>query len=216
MKNDRKRLSNSFDTFIFDWDGTLNSLRIITRINESVKRALGLWNKDSAIKDFKSMDYNLKRRIEAGDARRNDAISLLSDIFLVLSKPRLHKDSIALLKALKRKGKKIAILSNERGHKLLGELAYLKMLGYFDIVVSARDIKSMKPNATGIKAILHFLRAKPESAIYIGDMVDDVLTAKFAKIHSCAIADGFDSYHTLKSTKPDYIFSSIEALKDAL
>ena len=99
---------------------------------------------------------------------------------------------------------------------MLSELSYLKIADYFDVIVSANDIKAMKPNPTGIKAILHFFKAKPGSAIYIGDMVDDIITAKLAKVTSCAVADGFDSHHKLKSIKPDYLFDGIESLKAAL
>jgi HAD superfamily hydrolase (TIGR01549 family) len=215
-KSKSMHLAQHFKVFIFDWDGTLNRLRLITRINERAKRILGIWNKDSSIKDFRSMDYNLKRRIEAREERKNDIMSILADIFLLLSKPKLHNDSVEVLKELKRMNKSIALLSNERSHRLIGELSYLNLLDYFDIIVSARDIKAMKPNPTGIKAILHFLNAKPGSALYVGDMVDDMLTAKLAKVRSCAVADGFDSYHMLRSMGPDYIFNGIEGLKDAL
>ena len=217
MRNDKSQhLLKKFDVFIFDWDGTLNSMRIITKVNESVKRALGLWNRDSSIKDFKGMDYNLKRRILARDEYKNDIVSIIAELFLTLSKPRLHKDAIELLDTLRKEGKRIAILSNARSYRLLSELSYLKIADYFDVIVSTREIKAMKPNPTGIKAILHSLGVKPGKAIYAGDMVDDVLTAKLARVSSCAVADGFDSYHRLKSTKPDYLFSGIESMKAAL
>jgi phosphoglycolate phosphatase-like HAD superfamily hydrolase len=217
MRNDRIwHLANKFDVFVFDWDGTLNNMRIITKVNESVKRALGIWNRDSSIKDFRGMDYNLKQRMESSESYRNSLISTLAEMVLVLSRPRLHNDTLELLQMLKKRGKRIAILSNARSYRLLSELSYLKITDYFDVIISTRDIKAMKPNPTGLKAILHFLKAKPGSVLYIGDMVDDVLTAKLAKVPSCAVADGFDSYHRLKSAKPDYLFSGIESLKAAL
>ena len=217
MRNDKAlHLSDKFDVFIFDWDGTLNNMRIITKLNESVKRALGIWNRDSSIKDFKGMDYNLKKRMGASEAYKNGLLSAVAELLLVLSKPRLHNDTLELLKTLKRRGKRIAILSNARSYRLLSELSYLKIADYFDVIISTRELKAMKPNPTGLKAILHFLKAKPGSALYVGDMVDDVLTAKLANVPSCAVADGFDSYHRLKSVKPDYLFSGIESLKEAL
>jgi phosphoglycolate phosphatase-like HAD superfamily hydrolase len=47
-------------------------------------------------------------------------------------------------------------------------------------------------------------------------MIDDILTAKLAHIHSCAVADGFDSYHKLRSIHPEYIYRSIEGLNKDL
>jgi HAD superfamily hydrolase (TIGR01509 family) len=217
MKKDKRfYLSRRFDVFVFDWDGTLNSIRLVTRINEAIKRALGIWNRDSTIKDFRSMDYNLKRRLERKEEYKGDIVSVLADLLLIVSKPKLHNDSLELLKSLKRRGKKVAVLSNCGRHRLLSELSYLRITGYFDIITSAREIRAPKPNPTGLRAIAHFLGAKPGSVLYVGDMVDDVLTAKLAGMHSCAVADGFDSYHTLKSARPDYIFNGIEGLKAAL
>jgi HAD superfamily hydrolase (TIGR01549 family) len=212
----RPHLSKEFDVFVFDYDGTLNDLRIVTRLNETAKRALGLWNKDSTIKDFKRMNYNLRNRMETREAYKNSIISILADFFMLLSKPRLHKDSVALLKELRRRNKRLALFSNERAHRLTSELAYLNILDYFEVIVSARDIRAMKPNPTGLRAIVQSMGVKPSSVLYIGDMVDDVLAAKLAHVPSCAVADGFDSAHTLKSMKPTYLFNSITNLKDAL
>lgn len=215
MNPSTKRLISRFDTFIFDWDGTLNSMHMLMRVNEAVKRAVGAWNTDSTIKDFKRMDHNLKNRLEAKE-RENDILATLLDAFLLLSKPRLHNDSIAVLRKLHRSRKNIALFSNGRGYRLMRELSYLGIIDYFDVVVSAKEIGALKPNPTGLKAILHLLNDKPSKVLYIGDMVDDIITAKVAGVPSCAIADGFDSYHKLNSVNPDYIFKSMEAFYKAL
>jgi phosphoglycolate phosphatase len=209
-------LSKKFDVFIFDWDGTLNDLRMITWVNEATKRALGLWNRDSAIKDFQSMNYNLRHKIEVREEYKNGIMAILADVLMVFSKPVLHKSTMKLLKELKSRGKKIAILSNERGYRLMMEISYLNIGDYFDVIVSAKHIKALKPNPTGLKAIMHTLKIKPDRAVFVGDMVDDILAAKLAGVSSCAVADGFDSHHKLKSMKPDYIFNGIEGLEEAL
>ena len=64
------------DLFIFDWDGTLNSMRLTMRINEAVKRALGIWNRDSEIKDLGKMDHNLKKQLR-GEERKHRYSHLL-------------------------------------------------------------------------------------------------------------------------------------------
>lgn len=209
-------LAQKFDVFIFDWDGTINNLRTMMWLNESVKKAFGLWNTDSSLKDFKSMDYNLKRRVESEEEEKSKISSIFTEIFIALSRPKLHNDSTELLQQLRKKGKLIAIFSNARAHRLVKELSHLGVANYFDVVVSGREIGAMKPSPTGIRAILHSFRAKPESALYIGDAVEDVLTARLAGVASCAVADGFDSYHKLRSVNPDYIFTGIEGMMKAL
>lgn len=211
----KTKLSRDIDLFIFDWDGTLSSMRLTLRANEAIKRALGIWNQDSSIKDVSHMDYNLKRQLR-GEERKLDTMTFLMEVFLRFSTPKLHNNSVKMLERLRSRDKRIAILSNGRSQRLIRDLKHTGVSKYFDSIVSARDIRAIKPNPTGIIAIMREFRAKPARTIYIGDMVDDVITAKLAHVHSCAIADGFDSYHTLKSSGPDYIFKSIEELSKAL
>ena len=208
-------LLRNYDLFVFDWDGTLNDMRITMRINERLKRTFGLWNKDSSIKDFKSVNYDLKKRLK-NEARKNDVMTYLFDIFLNLSRPRLHKDSLSMLRHLKENGKKIAIFSNGRSGRVIRELNILGITDYFDIIVSARDLNALKPNPTGLKAILSSTKIKANRCIYSGDMCDDIISAKLAHVDSCGLADGFDSFHTLKSIHPTYIFRSIEEFDRAL
>ena len=63
---------------------------------------------------------------------------------------------------------------------------------------------------------LYSTKVKPSDAIYLGDMVDDIIAAELADVHTCGVADGFDSYHTLKSVKPEYLFKSMEELSKSL
>ena len=216
MGSKNPRLARKYDLFIFDWDGTLNSLRLYLMLNERAKKALGLWNAESTLKDFKSMGAALKRKTERKEERKNSATSVLTDMFLSFSKPKLHKNSIEMLQQLRKRGKRLAIFSNARARRLTGELSYVGIMDYFDLVVSARAIHAMKPSPAGIRAISHALGVKRGSTLYVGDAVEDMLTAQAAGVAACAVADGFDSYRKLKSTKPDYIFTSIGDLTRAL
>ncbi len=61
----------------------------------------------------------------------------------------------------------------------------------------------------GLWLIAEELHVERERSIYIGDMSVDIMTAKFAGMGSCAIADGFQSYRDLEKVKPDYIFRNL-------
>lgn len=206
MKNFRDH-----DLYVFDWDGTLNSMRLTLRINESLKRALHIWNRDSEVKDFTRLDVDLKRRLKR-EEWKNNWQTFMFDELLNFSKPKLHNDAIRLLKALRKRHKKIALFTNGRGHRVGKELHRLGIVDYFDSIISARDINSLKPNPTGLRLIMNRLHSSPKGTVYIGDMVDDIITARVAHVDSCGIAAGFDSYHRLKSAKPDYLFRSVEEL----
>ena len=214
MPSSIKRIEDC-QLFIFDWDGTLNSMRVTMRLNEAVKRALGRWNKDSDIKEFDASAFDLKRRLNSEEAK-NNVETFLFEIFLNFSRPKLHNNSIELLKELKKRKKKIALFTNGRSSRIIREIKYLGIEKYFDSIISARDIDTLKPNPTGLKLILKELNVRPENAVYMGDMVDDIITARLANMKACGIASGFDSYHTLKSTKPDFLFRDIEELSRSI
>ena len=210
-----KDILKSHDLFVFDWDGTLSSMRLLLRINESLKRLFRRWNVDSAYGDFSHMDGAARLRLRS-EERRNNLMTFTFDIFLNLSRPRLHNDAVRLLKLLKKRGKKVAIFSNGRSSRVKKELRMLGIYNLFDFVISARDLNALKPNPAGLKMLLQPSNVSPSRSLYIGDMVDDMMAARLAHMRSCAMADGFDSYRKLRSTKPDYIFRSIEALLRAL
>jgi HAD superfamily hydrolase (TIGR01509 family) len=215
MSQNKNSLIKDCDLFVFDWDGTLNSMRITMRINESIKRALGIWNTDSSIKDFKHVDYDLKKKLK-NEERKNDFMTYLFDFLLNISRPRLRNDSLELLKYLHKKGKKIAIFSNGRSHRVIRELRILGIVDYFDSIVSARDLNTLKPNPSGLKVVLNSTKVKASRCVYIGDMVDDIITAKLAHVSSCGVAGGFDSYHRLGSIHPDYLFKSLADMNRSL
>ncbi|MGH2638301.1 MAG: HAD family hydrolase [Rhabdochlamydiaceae bacterium] len=204
-----------YDAFVFDWDGTLNNLRFTVWLNEKLKRALGIWNRDSSIKKISIKDHDLKRKM-AADGIENDIAVPFVDLLMLFSKPRLHNDTKELLETLKRHKKRIAIFSNGRSSRLVRELTYAGIVDYFDVIVSAMEIKAMKPNPTGLKVIVKTLGVRPGRTLYIGDMTDDIIVAKLSKVGSCAVANGLDSRHSLKSMRPDYIFNNVEGLKRAL
>ncbi|HUY69990.1 MAG TPA: HAD-IA family hydrolase [Candidatus Baltobacteraceae bacterium] len=209
-------LLNKYDAFIFDWDGTLNGMRFALRLNESVKHAFKMWNKDSAMKDFGKMNIDLRKKRLSGEVRKNSILVPLAEIPFYMSRPRLQSGTVGLLKRLKKADKYMAIVSNGNEHRLMRELELLGISDYFDIISSAKSLKAMKPNPSGIMAVVKTLGVGSRRSVYIGDMVDDVISAKLAHVASCAIADGFDSYHRLKGMKPDYIFKTIEAFEKAL
>ncbi|MEM3841339.1 MAG: HAD-IA family hydrolase [Candidatus Micrarchaeaceae archaeon] len=210
---------DSYSTFIFDWDGTIQSLRAILMLNEALK-SIGR-DARRAINPARSYSrdiskLNLKRLIEEEEIE-NSVFSYLLDFVLWVSKPKLHNDSLKVLQALKAKGKKVAIFSNANKHRLTKEIRILGISKYIDVIVSAKDAGAPKPNPIGLEAAIKLSKTPKSRCIYIGDMVIDIITARLAGVASCAIADGFDRYAVLKREKPDYIYHSIEEfLKDGV
>ena len=207
-----KELLKNYDLFIFDWDGTLSEMQGVLRLNESLKRALRTWDRKAKIKAIEARPQaDLARAIRVEETK-NELIGKAFEALGTIYRPRLHRGVTELLSLLKKRGKKVAILSNGNSARLSRELEKTHIRKYFDIVVSAKDIGATKPDPRGIRAIASSLGARPSRTIYFGDMIDDVLTADLAKADACAISNGFDSHSKLRSAGPKYLFHSIQQL----
>lgn len=210
--NEGKELLKNYDLFIFDWDGTLSEMQAVLRANEWLKRRILTWNKAARIKEMESRKKaELGREIRIEETK-NELLAGLFEILAVFYRPRLHRNVTELLALLKRRHKKVAVLSNGNGSRISSELEKMKIRKYFDIIVSAKDIGAIKPDPRGVELITRKLGIRPSRTLYLGDMIDDVLTADLAGVASCAISDGFDSHAKLKSSGPKHIFRSIEEM----
>lgn len=206
-----------YDVFIFDWDGTLNPMRLVLRINGKLKRFMKLFDNLKEIKKIDTIDLNKldKETIKHKEAK-NNLLSIIIDMFLIFSKPKIHNDTIELLQILKKNNKKIVLFTNGGSYRVEKELRYLKLNKYFDLVISARKLRSLKPSSIGIELICKLLKSDKQRVLMLGDSIDDLISGRKAEINICGISDGFDSFKTLKAAKPDYLFRSIEQLKNNL
>lgn len=198
---------DDYDLFIFDWDGTLSTSTILVKVSRLVKRR---YNPDY-IRRHKSKyiasNTNLMRR-----EFLNKIYANLYDVYSKLAMPHLKKDVVSLLELLQRRRKKIAIFSDSEEYRLLNEVKKLGILGKVDFVLSANAIGSYKPDPIGLITIQKQYKTPKSRTIYIGDMASDIITAKFAGIASCGVADGFDPYGLLKEAGADHTFRSLSEL----
>ena len=140
----------------------------------------------------------------------NNALSFVVDIFLMFSRTTLQKGTVRMLQMLKAKGKKVAIFTNGGKRRVLKEVNAAGIAGYIDVLLSARDIHAFKPDPKGINVIVHHLKANKARTIYVGDMIDDIMAARHAKVSICSLSDGFDRDRDLELERPDYIFRTVE------
>lgn len=90
------------------------------------------------------------------------------------------EDVDIVLKELKEKGLKLAVVSNGF-HKLVRIILKTRDLGhYFDIIVGTDDVKNAKPAPDMLLYALKKLKIKPEEAVMVGDTKYDMMAAKSA------------------------------------
>ena len=80
--------------------------------------------------------------------------------------------------------------------------------GYFDIVVTALDVKRPKPYPDQLLKILEHFQIEPQQAIYVGDSELDAMAAKSAGIPIIA--------YNNKSLTADFHINSLKEIEDIL
>lgn len=91
-------------------------------------------------------------------------------------------------------------------------LEKLGVIKYFDIIITADDVKNPKPHPECLQAVLTALNSKPEKAIMIGDTEIDILTGKNARIDTCGVVYGIGKKEDLVKSKPNFIIEDIKEL----
>ena len=120
----------------------------------------------------------------------------------------------ALLK-LKKKGYKLAVISNKQDKfvKTIIEKLFDKKLF---TVVMGQDTLPPKPNPTSTLAICKQLGVKPSNAIFVGDSDVDIKTAKNAKIKSIGVTWGYREVGILNTAGADYIAETPNEMREVI
>ena len=120
----------------------------------------------------------------------------------------------ATLKALKRKGLKLCIITDAPRKNAWKRLDALGIADYFDIVVDLEDTMRKKPSKMPFKKALKELKMKPSEVLHVGDWPErDVKGAKKLGMKTCLAKYG---WNTGKYIKADYEINKVEELVDIL
>ena len=202
----------NYDLFIFDWDGTLSTSTFIVRVSNLLRKR---YRKEHMMQHKEEYESRAAKNILITE-ERNRIISMVYNLYSTFVMPRLKPGAMETLKALRKKGKKVAIFSDSQSYRLLMETRKLGIIDNADFILSASSIGYYKPDPTGLMLIADRYKVKKARVLYVGDMPSDIMTAKFAGMDSCGLADGLSPYSSLKEASPKYLFRSIRAMLEEI
>jgi len=113
---------------------------------------------------------------------------------------------------LKRRGMKIALCSNKPRRFSSQLLDDLDLGNFFDTVVGPEDVPRPKPAPDMACLALERLGIAAHQALYIGDMVVDIETARAAGVAVWIVPTGSDSLAHLEARSPDRILMGLADL----
>ncbi len=95
------------------------------------------------------------------------------------------------------------ISSHPKDH-LLAEASEYGIAGYF-----AGFVGNAKDKTEEIVQVLLRWGFRPDSAVYLGDTINDVQAAKAAGVHSVGVATGYHIREKLENEDPDFVVDSL-------
>lgn len=195
-----------YSTYIFDLDGTLlDTLGDLAASVNYALRSVGL--PEHSIDDVRRFVGNgvrllMVRAIEGGDSnpRFEEAYATFRSHYMEhgLDTTQPYPGIMELLKELKARGKKIAVVSN-KFYDATQELVKHFFGEYVSVAIGERENIRKKPAPDTVLEAMRMLGVDKEGAVYIGDSDVDFNTAKNVGIPCVSVLWGFRDRKFLES-----------------
>lgn len=210
-----------YKAIIFDLDGTLTYT--LEDLKNSVNYALTKkgWPKHSleAIRTF--VGNGIHRLIELSVPQGTspedleDCFNIFKDHYVIhcQDNTRLYEGIEELLKALKSKGYKMAIVSNKL-QAGVDELYKQYFESTIDVAIGERAGMARKPQPDMVELAMSKLKVTKDQAIYIGDSEVDLMTARNSALPCISVLWGFrDKDFLIESGADLFAESPLDILK---
>jgi len=216
---DRDEKEKLIQTVVFDFDYTLAdfSRGVVLCVNhalkrlglppvdgERIKRTIGLPLEETFRQLTGREGPNQEREFVRLYVQRADEI-VAGLTFLLPFVPET-------LRALKKLGLSLGILSNKFRRRIEVIMKRENLLDCFDVIVGSEDMVHYKPDPESLLLAIGQLGSSPSSCLYVGDSVTDGETAKRAGVPFVAVLTGVTTREEHERYQPQAILESLKEL----
>lgn len=127
-----------------------------------------------------------------------------------------YEGIVELVTELGRRGIGVGVLSNKFDAAVQSVVAEHFAEGTFGAVHGECDEIPRKPDPAGLLRTIGELSACPETTIYVGDSVGDVVVARNAGCRSVAVTWGYNTEEALRAEQPTRLAHTVDELAAAL
>jgi len=208
---------------MFDWDGTIvDGLSLNYKIYKEITKRMGKRMPESPralarLTDGKweELYYNLGIRTKE---EVKEATEIYAELFGKLKNEfELFPGIMKVISSLKEREIKIGVVSTCVRSLMSILMDKFGLSGYIDLLVAHEDTESIKPEPDQIHFCLERLNVKPEEAIFVGDMINDIKAARNAGLSKViAVTYGWHTREQLEKLKPDVIVDKTEDILENL
>ena len=173
-----------YSYLLFDWDGCLTkTLELALDTYKKTFAEYGVYPDNKTIVDKVLGDWSGPKKLGIKDI---DIFTkkLLSKISETYSSAGLYEGAMKTLTNLKRKGKKLALITTSPKAIVWPGIEYNNLENMFDVYLMADDVKNHKPDPEIINKSIEKLEGDKNQSIIIGDSKSDLGAAINAGIDS--------------------------------
>lgn len=201
---------------LFDFDGTLaDSYPAITASVNHVRARHGLPPLGEAeVRRHvgRGPAYLLEHTVPGADLARDLPAYRAHHPTVMRRGTRLLPGAAEALAALKRQGRRAAVCSNKPVAFTRGLLDHLGLMPLLDLVLGPEDVSRPKPAPDMLRVALARLGLGAAEALYVGDMVVDIETARAAGVPVWVVPTGSDDRKALEAAQPDRLLRELGEL----
>jgi len=207
---------------IFDLDNTLVDFVEAKLIAcEEVVNYLDRGDPEELFDHFLNGNYNIedpqniKDYLQSNNISDEDVFERCSEIYrsTKLENIELYPGVRDVLEEIRRKGLKIALVTDAERFNAINRLKKVGLKGYFDTIVTFDDTGKKKPDPEPFLCCLEEMGLEPEEVILIGDSLDrDVVPGKEIGIITVHARYGDKNYNEERDVEADHSIEGVYEL----
>ena len=214
-------MSLSFDTYVFDLDGTLlNTMQDTVDVTNKTLQHMGsrrTYSQQNVIDAFNHgglitlLETELNRSYS--EQEEQDLYALWYELYEThpFKHTTLYPGVKETLNNLKKSGAKLAVLSNKRDKDVQRTINHF-LPDMFDAVHGESALIPRKPNPQGLLYTLNELTSTPARSMYVGDSAGDILVAHAAGTFSAAVNYGYGTNGNISQAKANATLAQFNQL----
>ena len=121
-----------------------------------------------------------------------------------------YPEALSVLRTLKERGAKIAIISSKTSHRIREAFVRDKAETLVDFIIGCEEVRELKPSPEGIRLALARFGFAAGDALYTGDSTTDAAAAQNAAVAFLGVTHGVTSVEELAAYPHEAISDTLE------
>jgi len=207
------RSTDSINTLLFDWDGTLfDSATAGLLAFQKTFADLGInFTREFYEASYSPNWYAMYEALNLPKERWESADQLWLEHYGE-QEPRLVEGANETILDLRERGLRLGIVTSGTQRRVIREIEQLGLTSVFEAVICNEHIVNKKPHPEGLEKAIEQLACSREACSYIGDAPEDVQMGKRAGVFTVAVRSAYPTSRHLLKELPDVHLESIRDL----